>query len=216
MKDNLKKRIMTSFFLFLALLTIFVSKTVFVCSFLILGVFTVLEFFKIIDKAVKGTSFKLLLNLFFVIYVFLFCLFFVILSNNLQLKITLFSLMICCIGSDLGGYIIGKIFKGPKLTKISPKKTISGSVGSLIFANMFLIMIFLILTEQFNFQILIIASITSIFCQLGDLLFSYLKRRASMKDTGNFLPGHGGILDRIDGILFGIPLGFITILILNL
>ncbi len=80
---------------------------------------------------------------------------------------------------------------------------------------MFLVIIFLILTEQFNFQILIIGSITSIFCQLGDLLFSYLKRRASMKDTGNFLPGHGGILDRIDGILFGIPLGFITILILN-
>ena len=215
MKDNLKKRIMTSFFLFLALLTIFVSKTVLVCSFLILGVLTVLEFFKIIDKAVKGISFKFLLNLFFVIYIFLFSLYFVILSNNLQLKVTLFSLMICCIGSDLGGYIIGKIFRGPKLTKISPKKTISGSVGSLIFANMFLIIIFLILTEQFNFQILIIGSITSIFCQLGDLLFSYLKRRASMKDTGNFLPGHGGILDRIDGILFGIPLGFITILILN-
>jgi len=215
MKDNLKKRIMTSFFLFLALLTIFVSKTILVCSFLILGVLTLLEFFKIIDKAIKGNSFKFLLNLFFVIYIFLFSLYFVILSNNLQLKVTLFSLMICCIGSDLGGYIIGKIFRGPKLTKISPKKTISGSVGSLIFANMFLIIIFLILTEQFNFQILIIGSITSIFCQLGDLLFSYLKRRASMKDTGNFLPGHGGILDRIDGILFGIPLGFITILILN-
>ena len=53
--------------------------------------------------------------------------------------------------------------------------------------------------------------ITSISCQLGDLFFSYLKRKAKVKDSGNFLPGHGGVLDRLDGILLGIPFGFLTL-----
>ena len=121
----------------------------------------------------------------------------------------------CCIGSDLGGYIFGKIFKGPKLTKISPNKTISGSLGSLIFACVFFALMFFVFTFDFSYQILLIGIITSIACQLGDLLFSYLKRKAVLKDTGNFLPGHGGVLDRLDGVYLGVPIGFITILILN-
>ena len=74
---------------------------------------------------------------------------------------------------------------------------------------------FFVFTFDFSYQILLIGIITSIACQLGDLLFSYLKRKAVLKDTGNFLPGHGGVLDRLDGVYLGVPIGFITILILN-
>ena len=111
-------------------------------------------------------------------------------------------------------FIFGKIFKGPKLTKISPNKTISGSIGSLIFACIFFSSIFYLFNFYLNFQILIIGLFTSVACQIGDLFFSYLKRKAFLKDTGNFLPGHGGVLDRLDGIFFGIPLGLITLTLL--
>ena len=135
-------------------------------------------------------------------------------SNILQLKIILFTLLFGCIASDIGGFIFGKIFKGPKLTKISPNKTISGSLGSFIFSCITIALIFYYYTENTNINILIIGLITSLFCQLGDLFFSFLKRKAKIKDTGNFLPGHGGALDRVDGIFLGIPFGFMALAIL--
>ena len=110
--------------------------------------------------------------------------------------------------SDIGGYLIGKSFKGPKLTKLSPNKTISGSLGSFIFSIVLLSFLMLI-ENSFNFYIILLAFITSLGCQVGDIFFSFLKRKAKVKDTGNLLPGHGGILDRIDGILFGIPFGIL-------
>ena len=119
--------------------------------------------------------------------------------------------MVCCIGSDIGGYIFGKIFKGPKLTKISPKKTISGAIGSIVFSALLFCSLIFAFLNQFNYKFLVVAIITSIFCQIGDLLFSLLKRKAKLKDTGNILPGHGGILDRLDGILLGSPIGFTSI-----
>ena len=120
-----------------------------------------------------------------------------------------------CVASDIGGFVFGKLFKGPKLTRISPKKTYAGSIGSLIFTVLTMSSLFFYLLKSLSYQFIIISLITSIFCQLGDLLFSYLKRKAKLKDTGKFLPGHGGILDRIDGILFGIPIGFFSIILLN-
>ena len=103
---------------------------------------------------------------------------------------------------------IGKIFKGSKLTKISPNKTISGSIGSLFLTSIVISSCFFYFTENFNYTIVIVSIVTSLACQFGDLFFSYLKRKAKVKDTGNFLPGHGGVLDRLDGIYFGIPMGF--------
>ena len=127
--------------------------------------------------------------------------------------LVIFTILIC-ISTDIGGYIFGKILKGPKLTKISPNKTISGAIGSLVFSSVFAIIFIYFLTKNFDTYVVIIGFITSIGCQIGDLLFSYLKRKASLKDTGNFLPGHGGILDRIDGILIGMPVGFLSLLII--
>ena len=127
----------------------------------------------------------------------------------------LFSLLLCCIASDTGGYFFGKLIKGPKLTSISPNKTISGSIGSLILSNLILLLIFYNYTSKISIDIFIIATFSSLGCQLGDIFFSYLKRKAYIKDTSNFLPGHGGFLDRIDGILFGIPVGLLSIIYLN-
>ena len=115
-----------------------------------------------------------------------------------------------CIASDIGGLIFGKIFKGKKLTRISPNKTISGSIGSFILS--ITLIPFFYFADQSNspINLIFLAVIVSLSCQLGDLFISYLKRKARVKDTGDLLPGHGGILDRIDGLLFAIPIGMIT------
>ena len=126
-------------------------------------------------------------------------------SWNLVFVITI------CILTDIGGYIFGKIFKGKKLTKVSPNKTYSGMIGSFFLTLLF--------TTTYNYTInfvdfkiiFLISILISAISQIGDLLFSYLKRKSKVKDTGNILPGHGGILDRIDGILFALPLGLILI-----
>jgi len=127
----------------------------------------------------------------------------------------LFILLMGCIASDIGGYIFGKTFKGPKLTKISPKKTYSGAAGSIIFTLILMCLLFLNFIQPFSYKIILVGIMTSIFCQIGDLFFSLLKRKANLKDTGKILPGHGGILDRLDGIFFGLPIGFLTLIILN-
>ena len=95
-----------------------------------------------------------------------------------------------------------------------PNKTISGAIGSLIFSSLFMLISIYYLTKNFDPYTIIIGCITSISCQIGDLFFSFLKRKSFLKDSGNFLPGHGGILDRIDGMLLGIPVGFLILLIL--
>ena len=110
--------------------------------------------------------------------------------------------------------MFGKFFKGPKLVKISPNKTVSGALGSLILSSMTIFFIIYYFTKKLDFNVLLIGFITSVSCQIGDLLFSYIKRKSKLKDTGNFLPGHGGVLDRIDGILIGVPVGFFTLLVL--
>ena len=124
-------------------------------------------------------------------------------------------MLIGCVASDIGGFIFGKFFKGPKLTKISPNKTYSGAVGSILFTILFVTLLFYNLIYTYNFKIVLIALTTTIFCQIGDLIFSLLKRKARIKDTGNILPGHGGVLDRLDGIFLGIPSGYTTLILLN-
>ena len=212
--SNLKKRIFTSLALLFILALIFYNNFILVFSFLIIGSLSSIEFINLIRRISINFILKSMVSILFIIYIFLFCFYFFYFSSLIQLKTLIFTLLIGCIISDVAAYFFGKILKGPKLTKISPKKTVSGSLGSIFFTTIF---ISLSLTYNFNFfnvNYLFIGLITSITCQLGDLFFSLLKRKANLKDTGNFLPGHGGLLDRIDGILIGLPLSFISILII--
>ena len=210
MTSNLKKRIYTSFILFFLVFLIFRFNFILVYSLLILGIFSILEFLNISSKIFKKKIFKYSLNLIFIFYVFLFSSLLIYFFNFFQLKILIFIILFGCISSDIGGYIVGNILKGPKLTKISPKKTIAGALGSILLTNLSTFILFFYLTGVSNLNIILIATITSISCQLGDLMFSFLKRKAKIKDTGNFFPGHGGVLDRLDGILLGVPVGIIV------
>jgi len=125
-------------------------------------------------------------------------------------------IMIVCIFTDLGGYVFGKTFKGPKLTKISPNKTYSGVIGSFLFsliAGLVFIKYFWnpesYRIESDQYLILFIILLLSFISQIGDLIISYFKRKAKLKDTGKILPGHGGLLDRIDGLIFVIPIVYL-------
>ena len=215
MNTNLIKRILTSVVLLILLFLMFLSKKILIIIFLLLGVLSILEFLSITNKIFKNIFYKFSANIIFIFYVFIFCILFVFASNHFELKIILYSLILCCVGSDLGGYVTGKILKGPKLTKISPSKTVSGSIGSLFFGSLFFSLTFFFFSNQFNYKIILIGIATSISCQLGDLFFSFIKRKAFIKDSGKFLPGHGGALDRLDGIFFGIPLGLLIIFFLH-
>jgi phosphatidate cytidylyltransferase len=118
-------------------------------------------------------------------------------------------ILIVCIFSDVGGYVVGKTIGGKKLTKISPNKTISGSIGSFIFSMLPLIFIYLFNIEtmflKLNLVNIFFSLFVSLVCQIGDLFFSYFKRLNNKKNTSNLLPGHGGLLDRIDGLIIVLP-----------
>ena len=130
--ENLKKRIYTSFFLILLLFLMLFLKPILLYFLIIIGIFSIIEFSELIKAFNKEFIPKLFYNLIFILFIFIFCLLFFIFSNIIQFKIILFSLLFTCIASDVGGYIFGKTFKGPKITKISPNKTFSGSIGSII------------------------------------------------------------------------------------
>ena len=121
---------------------------------------------------------------------------------------TFFFILVVCIFTDLGGYVFGKTFKGPKLTQISPNKTYAGVIGSFLLsliAGLVFIKYFWS-TEDFKIDfIILIILLISLISQIGDLIISYFKRKAKLKDTGKILPGHGGLLDRIDGLIFVLP-----------
>ncbi len=214
-KNNFKKRFITSLALLTLIILIFMYEVILLFSIIIFGSISLIEFFSISKKINRKKTHQFFWNLLFVFYVFIFSFFFFFFSNFEHLKIILFIFLLGCISSDLGGYIIGKIFKGPKLTKISPNKTISGSLGSIFFSIIVVSFLFYLITNNLNLSIIVISITNSLGCQLGDLLFSFLKRKAKVKDTGNFLPGHGGVLDRLDGIYLGVPISFVTLILLN-
>jgi phosphatidate cytidylyltransferase len=124
---------------------------------------------------------------------------------------TFFLYLICiCFFTDIGGYVFGKTIGGAKLTQISPNKTISGTIGSFIFSIIPLILFYNLgyLDLEINFNNILFSLAVSLISQLGDLFISYLKRKAKIKDTGKILPGHGGVLDRLDGIIFAVPFSY--------
>ena len=213
--NNLKKRIFTSLLLFILFFLIYNFNFFLIYSLIVLGVLSLIEFYNAINKIIKSKLLILSINSIFSIFVSVFCYLFLFFSFNAQLKLILFIILLGCIFSDIGGYLFGKTFGGPKLTKISPNKTIAGSVGSLLISATTVFVLFFIFFGIYSLNILFIGLITSLACQMGDLFFSYLKRKAKFKDFGKYLPGHGGVLDRLDGIFFGVPLGLLALAILN-
>ena len=216
MEKNLKKRILTSIALLLLLFFAFINNYVLGYILMIVAPLSLLEFFGMTSIIFKKQKIKkFIINVIFILYISYFCTFLLTFSFSLYLKILIFVILLTCVASDIGGFTFGKIFKGPKLSKISPNKTISGAIGSLIFSVITASTLIYYLSKNFDPYFLIIGFIISVASQIGDLFFSFLKRKSFLKDTGNLLPGHGGILDRIDGILLGLPIGFITLLIFN-
>ena len=222
MSKNLISRVFTSLLLLSILfLCLFLNKYTWLLLMIITSIISFFEFNNLIKKIWKNKEFTknfIKLSCFFYLLLFIYSAYFLY-------GIGLFNLilfLLVCIFSDIGGYVIGKTIGGKKLIKISPNKTISGSLGSFLFSLIPVIFCFIIsnYTNNRNFKIyeplieVILSCLAiSLVCQLGDLLISYFKRRAKVKDTGSILPGHGGILDRIDGIVFGLPFGLLILIL---
>ena len=125
-------------------------------------------------------------------------------------------ILLVCISTDIGGYVFGKFFKGPKLISISPNKTYSGVIGGYLFSILSIIILFkfsFFFPSKINLlsNTYILVILISTISQLGDILVSYFKRLSNVKDTGNLIPGHGGLLDRADGIIFAFPFAYIIL-----
>ena len=219
MAVELGKRIITSIILFLiTIFCILIHKFVFVLL-LIVTLFVCFNEWKDINykyfKKKQHNNWKYFFVQFVgLVYLFIFLGTSIALRGNNSESIAFFIIILCiCIFSDIGGYVFGKVIGGKKLTKISPNKTISGSLGSFIFSILPALLFNLQNYIGVSFKSLSVnialCLIISLVCQLGDLLISYFKRLNKVKNTGAFLPGHGGLLDRIDGLIFVIPTVYI-------
>ena len=217
MSIELKKRLVTSFFLIILLFLMFFYTFILIISIIIISIICWIEFYALISKIFKKNNrtnkiFRFFYKAISLIYLSILVYYILIAksANNLSEIFITYSILIS-IMSDTGGLIVGRIFKGQKLTKISPKKTISGSIGSFIF-SLALIPFFTQYLTNIGLILLVgITIIISFASQVGDLFISYLKRKAKVKDTSDLLPGHGGFLDRVDGIIFSIPAGILTL-----
>ena len=211
MIKELEKRLLSSIILIPISLFFIIKGSVFFVFFLsILFLATSYEWIKM-SKKNNLTKFLGIIFLFFSFYTS-----FKLRVGN-DFKDFLFVVTIC-IFTDIGGYVFGRVFKGPKLTKISPKKTYAGVIGGfllsltagLVFDN-YLLISQKIFNEDLILFILILS--ISLISQLGDLTISYFKRKANLKDTGKILPGHGGLLDRIDGMIFVFPICYLITIV---
>jgi len=221
--NELKKRIISSIFIIpISIFFILKGSTTFL---LFLAFFFLVSSYEWI-RMNNEIKFKL----FGILYLFASFYLTYLLREEFPLKIFLLILIIC-IFTDLGGYIFGKLFKGPKLTKISPQKTYSGALGS-FFLSLIAAIIFIKYSYYLNFDyyqlsakynqslelnnlIFVLIALVSLISQIGDLIISFFKRLAKVKDTGSFFPGHGGILDRIDGIILAMPTSYILLTLFN-
>ena len=226
MSLNFIKRIITSIILlFLFLIINFSNKYIFAFSIYLVGLIICFEanriFLKLLEirsnesnDTFKKYNFKfLLLNLATFFYIFFIFCYFSYQIYLIQTPIFFLYLICICFSTDIGGYVFGKIIGGKKLTTISPNKTISGTVGSFIFSVIPLILFTYLnyYNLEFNLNNFIFCLTVSLISQIGDLFISYIKRSANIKDTGKILPGHGGILDRMDGIIFALPFSYLLL-----
>ena len=226
MSQNLLKRLITSIILLSLLIFInFSHQYIFIISILIIGFIICLEANSLLSKILINKysikpSLVNKLNIKFVILniITFFYIFFVFCNLSYEIhrsESPIFFLYVIsiCFFTDIGGYVFGKIIKGKKLSKISPNKTIAGTVGSFILSIIPLIigLNFNYLYLEFNITNIISCLLISLVSQLGDLFISLIKRKANTKDTGKLLPGHGGLLDRVDGIIFAVPFSYILL-----
>ena len=210
MTIELKKRIITSIILStLAIFCIFSHIAIFIITIIIISYFAFDEISLINYRILKNNS--LLVNIVCLFYAFGVFSATAIGLYKLYGPVFLLFILSICICSDIGGYVIGKIIGGKRLTKISPNKTISGSIGSFCFSILPLLIFGNFDKYEYIYSVnnFLLCLELSLVCQLGDLFISYLKRKAKVKDTGKILPGHGGVLDRIDGIIFAIPFAYV-------
>jgi phosphatidate cytidylyltransferase len=228
MSQNLLKRISTSIILLSILIFVtFINEYIFIISIYIVGGIICLEsnnmFLRLVNskslknKMLKRFDFKfLILNLTTFLYVFfIFCALSIEIYRQEGSVFFLYLISICFF-TDIGGYTFGKIIGGKKLSEISPNKTISGTIGSFLFSLLPIILFknFNYLDLEFNLKNITFCLLVSLISQLGDLSISYLKRKSKIKDTGKILPGHGGVLDRVDGIIFAVPCSYLLLKII--
>tara|TARA_B100001167_G_scaffold96825_1_gene58931 strand:- start:276 stop:971 length:696 start_codon:yes stop_codon:yes gene_type:complete len=226
MTKELQKRIITSAILLSLLIIINFSKLFGVGIFIAI-LFICIEFSEILSKLVgpglvkhhRYSSYPEKLNLKY-LFLQILAIFYVLIvfgGSSFEIHgragspvVFLFVISICFF-SDIGGYVIGRTIGGKKLTKISPNKTVSGSIGSFLFSILPLLLFYNFDQYEYSFSInnILFCLLISLVCQLGDLFISYLKRKAKIKDTGFILPGHGGLLDRVDGIIFAVPFAYL-------
>ena len=218
MKSELLKRSIPSLFLIsLVFLSALINDYIFLSILFIVIILSWIEWIKIIEKIIFKKIYRIIHIILFLIYLLMA---FIVCFNVFVIdKYFFLSILMICVFSDVGGYVFGKTFGGKKLTKISPNKTISGSIGSFILSYIGFFVIYLYFSDLLFVRLQIEALVfipffISLICQLGDLFISYYKRRAKIKNTGNLIPGHGGLLDRIDGSIFALPIGFIIISLL--
>jgi phosphatidate cytidylyltransferase len=226
MSQNLLKRIITSIILLSLLFIIsFSHQNVFIISILILGIIICVEANSLFSKLLftkilkKNSFFDKFNSKFFIFNIIVFCyIFFIFCGLSYEIHksegaVFFLYIISICFFTDIGGYVVGKIVGGKKLSKISPNKTISGTIGSFLFSIIPLLFLLNIvyLDLTLNFSNILFCLLISLVSQSGDLFISYLKRKAKIKDTGKILPGHGGVLDRLDGIIFAVPFSYLLL-----
>ena len=198
--SNFKKRLIVSLLAFPLIYILLYQKVLSNLLILIVFLFCIFEWVKIFKK--KNAIFFLGL-----IVLFAFLLSLLRIYNFEEFNLTFLWLIILTWLSDIGGYIFGKLFGGSKLTQISPNKTWAGAIGSIILSQFAFLIFFLNSNYKFNIIIIFMQLFLSIIGQFGDILMSYIKRKNNKKDTSNFIPGHGGFLDRVDGLIWIIIFG---------
>lgn len=226
MSQNFIKRFITSIILLFLLFFInFAHQNIFIIAILTLGMIICIESNNLFSKLLstnnlkKNSFFDKFNSKFFIIntltffYIFFIFCYFSYQIYLIQTPIFFLYLICICFFTDIGGYVFGKTIGGKKLTTISPNKTISGTVGSFIFSIIPLILFTYLdyYNLEFNLNNFIFCLSISLISQIGDLFISYIKRKANIKDTGKILPGHGGILDRVDGIIFALPFSYLLL-----
>ncbi len=212
----LSKRILTSIALIFVMFLGLKYPFVLLITLVIINFLAIKEFSNIFKKIFNRKPYFTFLSIMFsIIYLTFFSLIvWFYLNSNWNINIISFILIIIiCALTDTGGFIFGKLIGGKKLTRISPNKTYSGVFGSFIFSLVFGYLFYFYQKEILNFDIniFVLILLVSLISQLGDISISFFKRKAQIKDTGSILPGHGGLLDRIDGILMALPLGIILV-----